>query len=771
MKQILFLVASAYLLISTNRFSTHSVNVDPIQFSMSTNANRIALNEEFELNIKVNYIAFPANTAFVFKESNSFKIKVVFPEGFVQTGGTYSDFVGGTLSSSQESITYTIRGKFTSASKDNKFQLLRGSSNATTQSQLVFVNSLSYSILEPTKATRESSPTLILNSSGVVQYMTLAQLRDGDAGLSEVVFLNEHEKSGIFVLDLLDKTTVDDSALVVVASDTLRYKRSYSGSINVKWFGAKGDTLSDDAAPIQRAINAIASKTGNLNPVKFNNSLEITAGTYKLGSTIMLPINVRLKILGHVNFMFTNSGIGIHIYSNDEVIPVYYKEMYTRGSIIDGSAGNFNVLHRDYFRGYGLNYQTSIPRSNIKPGTIGIQIGNDPDNNRLMPRYTLSDIAIAGFETGLDLVCNDNYMATFERLHIEGNKNAIRTNTPTGVSPNSGENMTFYKCLIAGADNAVLCQGANIDMTFDMCSIDFVINAFKLDVQFKGFNHFKLNNCYFERVTNKLVDSYANGSPYRSPTFYFQNCTMLNGRAEMFRNAVSGKGYSLKFEGCSYRIDDGTNETDEREAWNSLDPDHFMLVEPNSSINVVNKDLTAGLQIPPIIENNVNSINPQFDYKIATVGTSASTYYNPITAENIASQSIVSDSRGNALKIVSSTGLLGLIQCDAKARTAVQFNDVYTMSFIYKAIPASGAATTLVPKFGVKEYDANDQLIATTASTQKVDTFTPNTWRCARWGQQIRISNRNTKTVRFFFTVGQLKGEIYIDTIIIDKRP
>jgi hypothetical protein len=65
---------------------------------------------------------------------------------------------------------------------------------------------------------------------------------------------------GMFAYDASDTTTAGDDALVVVDATGRRWKRVYNGPVNAKWFGAKGDGVTNDASAINAAIqSAVAS--------------------------------------------------------------------------------------------------------------------------------------------------------------------------------------------------------------------------------------------------------------------------------------------------------------------------------------------------------------------------------------------------------------------------------------------------------------------------------------------------------------------------------
>lgn len=88
-------------------------------------------------------------------------------------------------------------------------------------------------------------------------------------------------------------------------------------TINVKWYGAKGDGVTDDSAAIQAAINAAFADGGNI-------SVFLPAGTYLISTTL--------------NLMATNdqsdfyNGHGVHLIGHDKSSTTIVKNNNVKGS-------------------------------------------------------------------------------------------------------------------------------------------------------------------------------------------------------------------------------------------------------------------------------------------------------------------------------------------------------------------------------------------------------------------------------------------------------
>ena len=258
------------------------VKMDPIRFTISTEATFLKADEEFEIKITAKYLSINPNLVYIFEGSNSFKLKLITPEGFKQTGGTYSDFVGTELTAAKPSISYTVKGKFVSDTKDGVFQLLRGNKNATNQSQFVQVGTLAFTVLTPNADTlTHNNARIAVVNPEYMPYMSISEFRAGAADVSKVIYINEGGKSGIFRLNAANTTSTDDESMILVYG-TKRYVREDIGYVRPEWFGAVADDTQDDYPAIQNALNTATSK---------GLTLKFSEGKYLVSAPLIPKIN------------------------------------------------------------------------------------------------------------------------------------------------------------------------------------------------------------------------------------------------------------------------------------------------------------------------------------------------------------------------------------------------------------------------------------------------------------------------------------------------
>ncbi|HEV7382446.1 MAG TPA: hypothetical protein VGN64_21770 [Dyadobacter sp.] len=147
-------------------FANDEAELDPIAFSISANKTQVKLGEEFEIRV----IASKRNnfdTRLGYSNLDTdFKLKVVFPKGFEQTGGTYSDFVGEALQGQKKSAVYTIKGRFTEKVSSTTFVLLRGSRQSVELGRYLYRGQVNVEIADNFSTANKSFSQESINCSG-----------------------------------------------------------------------------------------------------------------------------------------------------------------------------------------------------------------------------------------------------------------------------------------------------------------------------------------------------------------------------------------------------------------------------------------------------------------------------------------------------------------------------------------------------------------------------------------------------------------------------
>jgi len=117
----------------------------------------------------------------------------------------------------------------------------------------------------------------------VADLLTLKGMNEND-----VTVVTDENRGGTFIYRSVNKDTNNGGTIFS------GWTRQYEGPVNVKWFGAIGDGIVDDALAIQKAINSIDNGQV-LYPSTKNN-------VYKINTKLISPINVSHKVLGGANF-------------------------------------------------------------------------------------------------------------------------------------------------------------------------------------------------------------------------------------------------------------------------------------------------------------------------------------------------------------------------------------------------------------------------------------------------------------------------------------
>ena len=247
---------------------------------------------------------------------------------------------------------------------------------------------------------------------------------------------------------------------------------------DVRRYGAKGDGVTDDTQAIQMAINVLAEDRINRRDASGYNLLIIPAGKYKITKTIQVRSYVKIKTTGFVVFeSYVEDGATFYfsgISTDGTLANNSPSKPYLRGKWFDGSSGAF------------LQY-----KGTDKTNSIGIKIGfegTDSSSPAIITSYwTIEDLFLEGFGTGLHLGSFSFYLGRFVNCNFEYCDTNIVVGSDTGVVYNSGENITFEKCIFGNSSYLVRWDVYAMELTFLNCSIDYIGCVFYDNTEGKEF--------------------------------------------------------------------------------------------------------------------------------------------------------------------------------------------------------------------------------------------------------------------------------------------
>ena len=208
---------------------------------------------------------------------------------------------------------------------------------------------------------------LLLSATSFSQIrITLSSLKTGTVSTTQTYFVTDAGKEGIFYYDSKDVTSADNGGTVIV-NGTRRFKRLYSGYLDVRWFGMKGDyngsTGTENSAAFKAAI-AGARK---------DEVLLVPAGQYYVSSSIAMPTTKKVNFLIYGDIYFAK-GFGF-------IIEGLNQEFKSYGSIIGKNTGATTEAGFAAYSGIGIYlknaYNCEVHVNEIKNFKYGIEQSGD----------------------------------------------------------------------------------------------------------------------------------------------------------------------------------------------------------------------------------------------------------------------------------------------------------------------------------------------------------------------------------------------------------
>ena len=332
--------------------------------------------------------------------------------------------------------------------------------------------------------------------------------------------------SGFFYYDASDTDSTDNGGTIIVSGNGKRWKRLFDGSVNVKWFGAKGNGVDDDTVAFNAAISSLSE-----------GDTLLASGVFYIANTVNVTKNVNMEFSGKVLLASNNSA--------------------------------FIQFTQDYYLAVGGTALTALPKDGDSQLMWAIAPSLDyPSNYFFSLISTEEEITRIGQVYYTPYTKNESNAIITETYFLRANINLTYTDAskltvyfykksrPVTIR---GLNVSVVPQVGASSKNEVIKLSGSSNIVFENLVID------RLNTNWYGNNFTILNshglvfrNCQIKGSNSTLGDSYAFICSISS-FLRFDNCeyTDGNGFTKRERGYAARHGNYISFYNCRFAgIDD-----------------------------------------------------------------------------------------------------------------------------------------------------------------------------------------------------------------------
>jgi hypothetical protein len=553
-----------------------------------------------------------------------------------------------------------------------------------------------------------------------------------------------------------------------------------TGFFNVKQYGVVGNGVAGDSDTIQAMITTQRGliRSGGL---QSSITVNVPAGTYIIDKPIK-TYYTKFKAQGLVRFILTFNGSAFWVapeaddtkYDNSVQPLEMGKNIWTHGKLFDGSNGSFVFV-------------TTLDKTTTGNDTTAIELGDrdtGADARNPVSRFEVDNVNVFGLNAAIKGNGVNMYLAHFEHCHWEMNNHAFWWYTSqAGKVFNAGENITFYKCIIAGSvKESFRIEAPAFDASVLHCSFDY--NASPIFKYKASGISVRFSDNYIEKIGdgtgNQLILQSAAqlaGEANGRSSFYIKNLiTYLKRPTKLFENLPNGTGdyinVFLDIDGMETRFDTA-DPYDITNRFMLSDTEHFRLlrhrVHHGTTVckNLVSKQLN-------LLQNgdfSLSTLNTELNMNNTAADSYwASSYHDSSIGPKIADGG-VGGTGSNCLKydIVRTTNTLSVYYKDY---VPVEAGEVLQMGALYRVDKISSRNDI---KYRFEWYDTKKVLVSTTDYT---DIFTDSSTILTVDGANYRSSRTHgvvyapaaAAFVKVYVILGNLDvTSVYIDNIHLSK--
>jgi hypothetical protein len=197
---------------------------------------------------------------------------------------------------------------------------------------------------------------------------TIASLRTITASTTTPYFITDPGREGLFYYDSKDLTSADNGGTVIV-NGTKRFKRMYSGALDVRWFGMKGDWNGSAGTDNTAAFLAALAAAGK------NQVVVVPQGGYYVKGSIALPLTQTKKVYVEVyGDIYFGKGSGFILEGQNQSLKCY-------GLLAGGNSGATTEATYAAYTGTGVliknAMQADVEVNEVKDFKYGIHVTGD----------------------------------------------------------------------------------------------------------------------------------------------------------------------------------------------------------------------------------------------------------------------------------------------------------------------------------------------------------------------------------------------------------